>query len=1221
MNLFDSDAEDNHESAVSAAPAISRSISDAERDRRVAEETARAEAAYLQKIQRQFGDGQPDDGSGNQDGGGGRKPRKQGRGGGFVEPDDDDNVDARGHMSTFLNRHGQKKSQWVKGAAPRDRARERQQERDRRHNERSRDEQPALGGGQNDHHDDDRGDEPEQGSDAEPEDDVPRDDEFGVISNGLGAAIEMPAVADLNSAFAAREWAALRLVLIQLLEWTEPRLRAEMSGDSEMNRSAVVQDIRALRAQVVRQLTRELVAALSLARTLAAKHHSWAIRSQLLDLVESVLTLFLYISPVAFETSPSSPHNSTSSAVALALLEIVHQAAILTPRITLLALRLARRILPTMEPDSLWRSFLAQQNDRQAAAAAGDSTLREPVITSATAAQWLVERIGALLTAESLALHEAEQLAAQQKRQVRRAELEASKMTRLTSKGLLAKSEDSKEPESKSDEKAPVLSPSPETPSVPAKTHALVVHYQDGVSSDKWTQILGQPQLLELAYGVRGILPPAEADLKARAQVEYERRQKARKGPAKVACISKSGQLNITPENKLASLTGFSTFVANVGVTSGKFYYQVQLHTRGLLQIGWATAEHQPSAAEGQGVGDDQHSWAYDGMRLQRWHGAQEPYSSRRWNTNDIVGCMLDLDVPGGEMRFFLNEADLGVAYKNFYTPELGPLYPAASLSTNECATFNFDYLKMQRKGAMRTRIPDGYSTLEGDRLTYSDPVPMRRAAEVVRATDFAGHFVLIESDFAFCDSMAKLLASEHGITATVQLIDHLDSLTLTDPSQPNQEVLARAGPAAFPQQKMSGAVAQAFASELVAFCRFLLDTKKTPVAQWSTQVASTLRESLSGSSALLASESSWSDNSTASNLLLGSICVMGGFTETVRAGGLVRIGAGEVGSTRGVVVQATEYAVQAVYLQELFNAAVTDAPSDLLAHKLELHEITPVSEFTLDLQQFSLDEQIFGVLQSRIEAQPPAIAEASSSSLSLTPASAAAGPLKQLSSAAQYSWLVGELKWRSVAVLESLLTNSAAPSALTVTRTTRSPSGGALDDGMLIRIGQLLVSHAGLCPHELKLDAISARYIELDQQAWNLRNRLDVVMAPVPYKRRRENGAAAPSSGASGSGAAISKPNPNSFETVYSSSSYQEEKIAAPVTNDALLRYWDRNIIPNIQNYVRGSFKPFEMEMYMAQLRQPLRQNNQPGAIEIALTLTGGHMPDGFVHATVLAS
>jgi len=37
-------------------------------------------------------------------------------------------------------------------------------------------------------------------------------------------------------------------------------------------------------------------------------------------------------------------------------------------------------------------------------------------------------------------------------------------------------------------------------------------------------------------------------------------------------------------------------------------------------------------------------------------------------------------------------------------------------------------------------------------------------------------------------------------------------------------------------------------------------------------------------------------------------------------------------------------------------------------------------------------------------------------------------------------------------------------------------------------------------------------------------------------------------------------------------------------------------------------------MDNFFAQLRQPLRQNNNQAAIEIALTLTGNHIPDGLV-------
>src|SRR5207249_1369875 len=97
---------------------------------------------------------------------------------------------------------------------------------------------------------------------------------------------------------------------------------------------------------------------------------------------------------------------------------------------------------------------------------------------------------------------------------------------------------------------------------------------------------------------------------------------------------------------------GFCTVVGNVSLTKGRWFYQVVLGTAGLRQIGWCTSQHRPDAKTG--VGDDSFSYAYDGHRLKKWHLGSINYSLTKWKVGDVVGCLLDLDVDGGEMRFSL---------------------------------------------------------------------------------------------------------------------------------------------------------------------------------------------------------------------------------------------------------------------------------------------------------------------------------------------------------------------------------------------------------------------------------------------------------------------------------------------------------------------------------------------------------------------------------------
>ena len=62
------------------------------------------------------------------------------------------------------------------------------------------------------------------------------------------------------------------------------------------------------------------------------------------------------------------------------------------------------------------------------------------------------------------------------------------------------------------------------------------------------------------------------------------------------------------------------------------------------------------------------------------------------------------------------------------------------------------------------------------------------------------------------------------------------------------------------------------------------------------------------------------------------------------------------------------------------------------------------------------------------------------------------------------------------------------------------------------------------------------------------------------------------------------------------------------------MLKYWEKCIIPRIQDFVRSSFKPYEMDYFFEQLRQPLRIGDQAKAIEIAMVLCDNKLPSGVI-------
>jgi len=125
-------------------------------------------------------------------------------------------------------------------------------------------------------------------------------------------------------------------------------------------------------------------------------------------------------------------------------------------------------------------------------------------------------------------------------------------------------------------------------------------------------------------------------------------------------------------------------------VTSGVYYYEVQLTTPGVMQIGFATKHSKFLNHDGFGIGDDDQSFAYDGCRQLLWQNAKSTSTNLpRWKEGDIVGCLIDLEK--FEISFSLNgkmsepNSDL---FKN--KPLSTQYYAAASFMPFQQCVFNF---------------------------------------------------------------------------------------------------------------------------------------------------------------------------------------------------------------------------------------------------------------------------------------------------------------------------------------------------------------------------------------------------------------------------------------------------------------------------------------------------------------------------------------------------
>lgn len=147
---------------------------------------------------------------------------------------------------------------------------------------------------------------------------------------------------------------------------------------------------------------------------------------------------------------------------------------------------------------------------------------------------------------------------------------------------------------------------------------------------------------------------------------------------AHVAKVSKD-RLSIT------SSSAFSTLKANACIISSKYMYEVQLKSKGVMQIGFCSAKCQFSSDSG--VGDTRYSYGLDGSKKRLWHVYTKNYGPY-WRSGDIYGVCLDMD--NGTIEYYRNGVPLGIAFEDI---ERGPglsLFPAVSLAFNDSLTANF---------------------------------------------------------------------------------------------------------------------------------------------------------------------------------------------------------------------------------------------------------------------------------------------------------------------------------------------------------------------------------------------------------------------------------------------------------------------------------------------------------------------------------------------------
>eukprot|EP00108_Taenia_solium_P001407 TsM_000688100 transcript=TsM_000688100 gene=TsM_000688100 len=183
-----------------------------------------------------------------------------------------------------------------------------------------------------------------------------------------------------------------------------------------------------------------------------------------------------------------------------------------------------------------------------------------------------------------------------------------------------------------------------------------------------------------------------------------------------------SGESEQTRENPLDVLeeaTMNYRAASSKAVTRGKWYYEVELLTYGMVRVGWATKN--ASAATTIGMSGSSYSFAPEQAR--KYHRDGRPYG-KRCEPGDVIGCMLNLNE--GSITFSLNGEimmdPLGqeIAFKDIKV-NYG-FVPAFTLGSGQQVRINFGNVVQTLKYFTICGLQEGYSPFA---VNMSHPVPM----------------------------------------------------------------------------------------------------------------------------------------------------------------------------------------------------------------------------------------------------------------------------------------------------------------------------------------------------------------------------------------------------------------------------------------------------------------------------------------------------------------
>eukprot|EP00543_Licmophora_paradoxa_P003721 CAMPEP_0202455490 /NCGR_PEP_ID=MMETSP1360-20130828/13012_1 /ASSEMBLY_ACC=CAM_ASM_000848 /TAXON_ID=515479 /ORGANISM="Licmophora paradoxa, Strain CCMP2313" /LENGTH=732 /DNA_ID=CAMNT_0049075085 /DNA_START=23 /DNA_END=2221 /DNA_ORIENTATION=+ len=153
-----------------------------------------------------------------------------------------------------------------------------------------------------------------------------------------------------------------------------------------------------------------------------------------------------------------------------------------------------------------------------------------------------------------------------------------------------------------------------------------------------------------------------EAELKLLEKEKEITEEQRRKGlPVVERLKGEPGSVELDLSTKVLTFAeqNFSTVGNRDLLTkSGVLYYELEIidMTDGLIQVGCSLEDGVEVCNErsADGVGDDEKSWAVDGVRVAKWHGDDiEWESAKEWKVGDVIGFAANIDM--GKLAVSIN--------------------------------------------------------------------------------------------------------------------------------------------------------------------------------------------------------------------------------------------------------------------------------------------------------------------------------------------------------------------------------------------------------------------------------------------------------------------------------------------------------------------------------------------------------------------------------------